>query len=176
MNIWRYIHFCLIHILNLVRIGAWNFKIVATTIRKLSNDSSRTNKKKERNWNCLVGFCSSSTFQGFLQVHSICLCWRRLLLRAMEWNPFWGRILFLIVSPLRVSKSHLKRTQMEGTCKKPWNILLEQKPTRQFWFISLCTCDLRRCFFNFDINTLGVSPSLVSRWREAYSFWGISGP
>ena len=23
---------------------------------------------------------------------------------------------------------------------------------------------------------LGVSPSLVSRWREAYSFWGISGP
>jgi hypothetical protein len=24
--------------------------------------------------------------------------------------------------------------------------------------------------------TLGVSPNLVSRWREVYSFWGISGP
>ena len=25
----------------------------------------------------------------------------------------------------------------------------------------------------FQVCILGVSPSLVSRWREAYSFWGI---
>ena len=29
---------------------------------------------------------------------------------------------------------------------------------------------------NWNVAILGVSPSLVSRWREAYSFWGISGP
>ena len=28
----------------------------------------------------------------------------------------------------------------------------------------------------FLISTLGVSPSLVSRYCEGYSFWGISGP
>ena len=33
--------------------------------------------------------------------------------------------------------------------------------------------DPRSSLTDEDVSTLGVSPSLVSRWREAYSFWGI---
>ena len=106
---------------NLVRNWAWNFKIVATTIRKLSNDSSRTNKKKERNWNCLVGFCSSSTFQGFLQVHSICLCWRRLLLRTMGLNIFWWR--FPIFTHMQFNEIFLQLWCIPNFCWNVWQIV-----------------------------------------------------
>ena len=43
--------------------------------------------------------------------------------------------------------------------------------TQEEFLISMFDVNKSTCIAN--IYTIGVSPNLVSRWREVYSFWGI---
>ena len=67
-----------------------------------------------------------------------------------------------IFKPIARSKSRLQQRQMECTCKKPWNVLLEQKPTRQFQFLS---------FFLFVLLESLLSFLILQFWNFKLKLW-----
>ena len=73
-----------------------------------------------------------------------------------------------IFKPIAHSKSRLQQRQMECTCKKPWNVLLEQKPTRQFQFLSFFLFVLLESLLSFLIvvaTILKFQAQILTRFR-----------
>jgi len=93
---------------------------------------------------CLSTICQ--TFQQKLGIHQ---SWRNISLNCMCVKI--GNLHQKIFEPIVRSKSRLQQRQMECTCKKPWNVLLEQKPTRQFQFLSFFLFVLLESLLSFLI-------------------------
>ena len=73
-----------------------------------------------------------------------------------------------IFKPIALRKSRLQQRQMECTCKKPWNVLLEQKPTRQFQFLSFFLFVLLESLLSFLIvvaTILKVQAPILTRFK-----------
>ena len=72
---------------------------------------------------------------------------------------------FLVKTQLRRNKKLAPSMLDKGEVYQDYKIRIKSNLYRHnFEFIEI--------FPIFSVRTLGVSPSLVSRWREVYSLWG----
>ena len=69
--------------------------------------------------------------------------------------------------------------KMGQLCKKPFLKFIFESASYMFFLFLLALASQKIEHVVFDVISkynLGVSPNLVSRWREVYTFWCILGP